>query len=129
MDTEDVVRRFQREQQLLAGLNHPNIGQFYGAAVTLDGIPFFAMEYIAGKRIDDYCRDQGLALEARLELFLKACGAVHYAHQYLIVHRDIKPSNILVTAEGDAGQYLGADHLVTKIAAENLVKIQRDRAE
>jgi eukaryotic-like serine/threonine-protein kinase len=101
MDTDDIIRRFQHEQKLLASLNHPNIAQLYDAGVTADGIPFFIMEYVDGIRIDDYCRAKKLTIAARLELFGKVCGAVHYAHQHLVVHRDIKPSNILVTAEGE----------------------------
>jgi serine/threonine protein kinase/outer membrane protein assembly factor BamD (BamD/ComL family) len=101
MDTEAIVRRFHHEQQLLAGLNHPNIAQLYDSGITPDGIPFFAMEYIDGTRVDDYCREKELPIEARLELFGKVCRAVHYAHQHLVVHRDIKPSNIVVTDEGE----------------------------
>jgi serine/threonine protein kinase/tetratricopeptide (TPR) repeat protein len=100
MDSEAVVRRFQREQRLLASFNHPGIAQLYEAAVTPKGIPFFAMEYVDGIRIDHYCRDQALSIASRLELFIKVCAAIQYAHQHLVVHRDIKPSNVLVTAEG-----------------------------
>jgi serine/threonine-protein kinase len=101
MDTEAIMRRFQHEQQLLAGLNHPNIAQLYDSGITSDGIPFFAMEYVDGTRVDDYCREKQLPIEVRLELFEKVCGAVHYAHQHLVVHRDIKPSNILVAGDGE----------------------------
>jgi eukaryotic-like serine/threonine-protein kinase len=101
MDTEHVVRRFHQEQQLLANLNHPNIAQLYGAGLIADGIPFFAMEYIDGTRIDDFSREKNLSIQQRLELFTKVCAAVHYAHQHLVVHRDIKPSNILVTGDGE----------------------------
>ncbi|MEP6699275.1 MAG: tetratricopeptide repeat protein [Verrucomicrobiota bacterium] len=101
MDSDDIIRRFKHEERLLAGLSHSNIAQLYGGGVTADGVPFFAMEYIDGKRIDNYCRDKKLPLNARLELFRKVCAAVHYAHQHLVIHRDIKPSNILVTAEGE----------------------------
>ncbi|HEU0210150.1 MAG TPA: serine/threonine-protein kinase [Candidatus Udaeobacter sp.] len=99
MDSEDIVRRFQREEFLLASLNHPNIAQLYGSGITAEGIPFFAMEYVEGIRIDQFCNEKRLSLRSRLELFRKICGAVHYAHQHLVVHRDIKPSNILVTVE------------------------------
>ncbi len=101
LDTDAIMRRFQHEQQLLAGLNHPNIAQLYDSGITSDGIPFFAMEYVDGTRVDDFCRENQSPIEVRLELFGKVCGAVHYAHQHLVVHRDIKPSNILVTADGE----------------------------
>lgn len=101
MDSEDIVRRFRLEERVLAALNHANIAQLYGGGVTDDGVPYFAMEYIIGKRIDEYCDEQQLTIRERLELFRKVCGAINYAHQHLIVHRDIKPSNILVTADAE----------------------------
>jgi serine/threonine protein kinase len=58
------------------------------------------MEYIDGEPIHRYCDANSLSIDRRVELFQEVCGAVHFAHQRLIVHRDIKPSNILVTKEG-----------------------------
>jgi non-specific serine/threonine protein kinase/serine/threonine-protein kinase len=101
MDSAELVARFRHEERILAGLNHPNIAQLYGAGVTRDDVPFFAMEHVDGVRIDNYCKAQALTTGARLQLFRKVCAAVHYAHQRLIIHRDLKPSNILVTAEGE----------------------------
>jgi serine/threonine protein kinase len=101
MDSAELVARFRHEERILAGLNHPNIAQLYAAGVTLDGVPFFAMEHVEGVRIDEFCKAQALSTAARLQLFRKVCAAVHYAHQRLIIHRDLKPSNILVTAEGE----------------------------
>ena len=101
MSSEDIIRRFQREERLLAGLNHPNIAQLYGSGVTADEVPFFAMEFVEGVPIDEYCNERRLPISMRLELFRKVCGAVHYAHQHLVVHRDVKPSNILVTADAE----------------------------
>ena len=59
------------------------------------------MEYVEGVRIDKYCDDNQLSIRDRLEMFRRVCGAVHYAHQRLIIHRDIKPANILITKEGE----------------------------
>jgi tetratricopeptide (TPR) repeat protein/tRNA A-37 threonylcarbamoyl transferase component Bud32 len=101
LDREMLTRRFQREQQLLAGLNHPNIAQLYETGVTDDGVPFFAMEYVGGERLDRFVEERGLELRDRLNLFRKLCGAIAYAHQHLVIHRDIKPANIRVTAEGE----------------------------
>lgn len=101
MDSDDIIHRFRQEERLLASLNHPNIAQLYGGGITSDGVPFFAMEYVQGTRIDQYCDGKQLTILRRLELFRQVCAAVHYAHQHLVVHRDIKPSNILVTAEGE----------------------------
>src|SRR5437660_2246827 len=58
------------------------------------------MEYIEGVRIDKYCDDNRLSIPDRLEMFRRVCGAVHYAHQRLVIHREINPANILITKEG-----------------------------
>ena len=96
-----IIRHFRNEQRILASLNHPNIARLYDAGVTDDGQPFFAMEYVDGKRLDDYCEGNHLSIGERLVLFRKVCGAVAYAHQRLVIHRDIKPGNIRVTGEGE----------------------------
>ena len=101
MASEEMIHHFKREEHLLASLNHPNISQLYGGGVTTDGIPFFAMEYVEGQRLDEYCDERGLGTKERLQLFRKVCGAVTYAHQHLVIHRDLKPANIRVTPEGE----------------------------
>ncbi len=101
MDTEDILRRFKTERQVLAGLQHPNIGRLLDGGAVEDGRPYLVMEYIDGLPIDEYCRTHALAVEARVELFIKVCDAVQVAHRNLVVHRDLKPSNILVTAQGE----------------------------
>jgi serine/threonine-protein kinase len=98
-DTE-LARRFRRERQILASLNHPNIARLLDGGVSSDGEPYLVMEYVEGARIDDYCVAQNLSLRSRLGLFLAVCRGVAYAHQHLVVHRDLKPSNILVTEDG-----------------------------
>jgi eukaryotic-like serine/threonine-protein kinase len=96
-----LIRHFQREERILAALTHPNIARLYGGAVTHGGLPYFAMEYVEGERLDSYCESHRLTIPERLELFRKICAAVSYAHQHLVIHRDIKPANIRVTAEGE----------------------------
>ena len=96
----ELARRFRREREILAPLNHPNIARLLDGGVSADGEPFLAMEYVEGVRVDDYCDAQNLSTRARLRLFIEVCRGVAYAHQHLVVHRDIKPSNILVTKEG-----------------------------
>jgi tetratricopeptide (TPR) repeat protein len=100
MDTNDIVRRFRTERQILASLDHPHIARLFDGGTTDDGLPYFVMEYIEGKSIDAYCEDRGLDTTQRVRLFLPVCAAVQYAHQNLVVHRDLKPGNILVTPEG-----------------------------
>jgi serine/threonine-protein kinase len=95
-----TVLRLRNERQILADLDHPNIARLYDGGTTDDGVPYIVMEHIDGVRIDTYCDVQRLSIVARLELFQAICGAVHHAHQSLVIHRDIKASNILVTRDG-----------------------------
>ena len=100
-DTDEIVRRFRAERQILAKLEHQSIARLIDAGTTDDGLPYFVMEYVSGKPITTFIREHGLTIPERLELFLKVCAAVEHAHHDHIVHRDLKPSNILVTAEGE----------------------------
>ncbi|ANB18943.1 serine/threonine-protein kinase [Dokdonella koreensis] len=95
------VARARREQQILARLSHPHIAALVDAGIGDAGQPWFAMEYIDGARITDWCDRRALDLPARARLFARVCRAVQFAHRNLILHRDIKPSNILVDAEGE----------------------------
>ncbi len=101
MDTEDALKRFAIERQVVTSLNHPNIARVFDAGETEDGRPYVVMEYIEGQPFDVFCDKQRLNTEERLKLFMKVCAAVHTAHQNGVVHRDLKPSNILVTPEGE----------------------------
>jgi serine/threonine-protein kinase len=92
--------RFATEIFNLGQLEHPFIARLCDHGLRPDGTPYFAMEYVEGKPIDVYCREENLSIEERLRLFHSVCEAVQYAHARLIVHRDLKPSNILVTPTG-----------------------------
>src|SRR5688500_35482 len=100
MDTDFVLRRFRKERQILAALDHPHIAGLLDGGTTDDGLPYFVMEYIEGQPLYRYCDEHQLNIAERLKLFRSICDAVHYAHQKQVVHRDIKPSNVLVTSEG-----------------------------
>jgi eukaryotic-like serine/threonine-protein kinase len=93
-------QRFRDEQRVLAQLNHPGIARLYDADALADGTPWFAMEFVEGRSLTDFCRDNGCSVERRLRLLRQACEAVRYAHAHAIIHRDIKPSNIMVTDDG-----------------------------
>jgi len=97
MDTKNVIARFEAERQALAMMDHPNIARVFDAGATETGRPFFVMELVNGVKITEYCDQNQLGLEQRLELFIQTCRAIQHAHQKGIIHRDIKPSNILVT--------------------------------
>ena len=89
-------QRFVQERQILASLQHPNIASLIDGGFTEEGQSYFAMEYVAGTPITEYCDREGLSVRHRVRLLLAVCDAVTYAHGNLIVHRDLKPSNILV---------------------------------
>ncbi len=100
-DTAEILRRFRAERQILARLDHPNIARLLDAGTTDDGLPYFIMDHIVGAPVTRFAVTQRLSTRQRLELFLKICAAVEFAHRNLVVHRDIKPSNILANAEGE----------------------------
>ena len=101
MDTKQVIARFEAERQALALMDHPNIAKVFDAGATDTGRPFFVMELVRGIKITDYCDQNNLSTNERLELFIQVCQAIQHAHQKGIIHRDIKPSNILVTQHDD----------------------------
>lgn len=101
--SDQLLRRFDLEAQTLGRLKHVGIAQIYEAGVNpteLGPQPFFAMELIDGVPVDDYVQQHQLSVRDRLELLIKICDAVQYAHQQGIIHRDLKPGNILVTSDG-----------------------------
>lgn len=93
-------RRFLAEERTLAQLTHPCIARILDARVLSDGTPWFAMEYVDGHPITEYCRLRRAGVEERLRLMRAVCEAVGHAHARNVVHRDLKPSNILVTRDG-----------------------------
>src|SRR5262245_47495991 len=95
MDTKRVVARFEAERQALALMDHPNIAKVLDAGATETGRPYFVMELVRGIKITEYCDQENLSTEQRLDLFITVCQAIQHAHQKGIIHRDIKPSNIL----------------------------------
>ena len=98
MDTKQVIARFEAERQALALMDHPNIAKVLDAGTTDTGRPYFVMELVRGIKITDYCDENRLSTEERLNLFVQVCHAIQHAHQKGVIHRDIKPSNILVRA-------------------------------
>ncbi len=104
--SETAQRRFEREIEMVAGLQHAGIVRIYDSGVTGDGRPFFTMELIEGVPIDVYldCRKHHFNAEVsqseKLKLLLSILDAVGHAHQHGVIHRDLKSGNILIDGEG-----------------------------
>ena len=96
----DIERRFRRERQILASLNHPHIARLLDGGMTARGEPFIVMEFVDGEPLPEYASRARLDVDSRLALFQQVCEAVAYAHRKLVVHGDLKPSNIMVNAAG-----------------------------
>ncbi len=99
MDSRAVIARFEQERQALAVMDHPNVARVFDGGMTPAGRPYFAMEYVSGDAITEYCDRHGLSVRERLELFTHVCGAVQHAHMKGIIHRDLKPTNVLVSVQ------------------------------
>ena len=103
MGSKETIARFEAERQALAMMDHQNIAKVLDAGTTEDGNPFFVMELVKGIPLTQFCDDNKLNVQERLELFVPVCKAIQHAHQKGIVHRDLKPSNVLVTLyDGEA---------------------------
>ncbi len=100
MDTDLILKRFRRERQITAALNHPNIAYFLGGGSTDDGLPYFVMEFIVGQPLYKFCDEKRLGVKERLQVFRQICWAVKAAHELQVIHRDLKPSNIMVKEDG-----------------------------
>lgn len=97
----EMLKRFKRERQILASLNHPQIAKLIDGGVSTHGTPYLVMEYIEGVTLNEFVNERKLELKERLRLFLKICRGISFAHRNLVVHRDLKPSNILITSGSD----------------------------
>ncbi|MCW5982563.1 MAG: PD40 domain-containing protein [Bryobacteraceae bacterium] len=96
---EDRKRRFIREARLASSLNHPNIVTIYDIGVE-GGVDYIAMEFVAGKTLDQLIPRKGMNLTEALRIALQIADALARAHAENIVHRDLKPTNVMVTNDG-----------------------------
>ena len=101
--SEELLKRFSREAEVLGRLSHPGIAHVYEAATaeTERGTqPFFAMELIEGVPLDRYVATASPSMEQRIRIVIAVAEAIQHAHERDVVHRDLKPGNILIDANG-----------------------------
>ena len=97
-DDARLSAQFERERAILARLEHPGITRLLDAGTLADGRPYLVMDRVEGVGLREHPR---FGVRAAVELVLRLCDAVAYAHERLVVHRDLKPSNVLVRADGE----------------------------
>lgn len=99
LDTEAVLRRFQREREVLARLKHSGVAAIQDGGRTGGGRPFIVMELVPGEPITEFASKRGYGHRRAVQLLVRVCRAVEHAHAERVLHRDLKPSNILVAEE------------------------------
>ena len=92
--------RFAREARLMAKLNHPNIVTVHNFGSS-EGFCYLIMEYVVGRSLADVIEEGDLNTKEALDLGLKICSALRFAHRQGVIHRDIKPENILINESGE----------------------------
>jgi eukaryotic-like serine/threonine-protein kinase len=113
---EALDQRLTIERQLLARLNHRNIARLIDGGTTEDGHAYLVMEWVPGRDLDQYVRDESPDLTSRLELFEQMATAAAHAHQCRVVHSDLKPSNVRVN---DAGSVRLVDFGVAQLLEDH----------
>ena len=98
--SEAHVKRFRREAEAAASLEHPCIIPIYEVGER-DGSCYFSMKFVEGGQLDEVVKRQPMPPRRAAELIVKLAHTVHYAHEHHILHRDIKPGNILLDAKGE----------------------------
>lgn len=101
MDTREFLGRFEAERQALAMMNDPGIAAIFEAGSTPEGRPFYAMEFVPGMPVTEFCDSNRLPVRARVELMIQICRALQHAYERRVIHRDLKPSNLLVAWNHD----------------------------
>jgi serine/threonine protein kinase/tetratricopeptide (TPR) repeat protein len=122
MDTRQVLARFEAERQALALMDCPHIAKVLDGGATASGRPYFVMELVKGVSITEFCDQNRLAPEARLQLFLDVCQAIQHAHHKGVIHRDVKPTNVLVALHGGAPVVKVIDFGIAKAVGQKLTE-------
>ncbi len=100
LSSPQLVEAFRNERRYLAQLEHPHIAALLDGGVEVDGTHWFAMQYVDGQGIEQWCDQRDVSVAERVRLLVQACDALAYAHRCHVVHQDIKPDNLLVTPQG-----------------------------
>jgi serine/threonine protein kinase/Tfp pilus assembly protein PilF len=98
--TEVDIKRFRREAEAAASLEHPSIVPIYEVGER-DGSCYFSMQFVEGGQLDEVAGRNPMPIRHAVELIAKVARTVHYAHEHRILHRDIKPGNILLDQNGE----------------------------
>lgn len=101
LGSQDREKRFRKERQILAKIEHAGIARLIDGGTTDRGEPYLVMDHVDGLPLDKHCDEKRLSVEERVALLAEICDIVEHAHQMGVVHRDIKPQNILVTKKGE----------------------------
>ena len=126
-NTKEVRARFTTERQVLALMDHPHIATILEAGTDQAGRMYFAMEWVNGIPITEYCDAHGLSIRERVEVLIQVCEAVHHAHQKGIIHRDLKPSNILVAEYDSKANPKVIDFGLAKCIGDNSVRFDESQ--
>lgn len=104
--SKEQLQRFHEEARLTASLEHSNIMQVYDLGFNQDGVPYFTMKLCSSQKLSDLLEDESTSLFQLMDIFLRVCDALSYAHNAGAIHRDLKPENILL---GNFGEVLLCD--------------------
>jgi serine/threonine protein kinase len=113
-DSGDLALRLHREARVLAALEHPGMVPVHDVGVLSDGLGFYVMKLVRGRRLDQWAAGSP-AMSERLRAFERICETVAFAHAHGVVHRDLKPGNVML---GAFGEVLVMDWGVAKVLAD-----------